>query len=1230
MRNFTLNRKIVFRYFYLFMVGLFLYFSQANAQSVIYVDVNASGNNNGSSWTDAYVDLQDALNNSGAGDTLWVAQGIYLPTTTNDRTIYFEIPDDVAVYGGFSGSETLLSERDYENNQTILSGDIGVVNDSTDNSYHVVYFYNVSSTTRLDGFVVTGGHTGFFMPQGEEPDPSLFSDTLAGGGIVNVAEGESERSDPAIANCLITGNTGMLGAGFCNYTDAGTTGPTIKKCMFSDNTGTIGGGLNDFVFNNGLCEAVIDSSMFSGNKAEMVSGGGMSSMSMGGESSPVLRYCSFENNRANEGGGFAVSAMKVNTQPGSANPELHYCRFSDNLANEDGGGVISNVSYDSQIELTMDNCEFEYNKAYEEGGGMDFDADSAGYASLHMTNCTFNRDSAVSADWAGGGGISIYTSVDGEIQAYLDSCQFESTYASDAGGGIRFYSDSAATASLDLSNCLFHNNRADFASGGGLYSSSNATGVNNLTMTSCVFDNNEAGHTGGGISNSSDNAEISPVITGCTFKNNTASDQGGAMYNACWGKGSGEEGENKPVLKSGTFENNTSSEKDGGAVYNFYSNAEFRNCEFLKNTAEMSGGAISNNNSHIQIDSCSISENESNTKSGGGINNWESNPEITNSEIANNICLNNGGGINNASSSAVVINCHIHDNSAGQNGGAIVNHSSGESIHPVIQSSFIANNSASQSGGGIYNSADNGSNNPELMNCAIYGNTSASASEGGGAIYNTAGNNGTCNPVINNCSMSGNTASNSGGAIYNVAYTATVSPVITNSIVWGNTITGGQIFNQNATPEYSYSNIEGSGGSGSGSWDSSLGTDNGNNIDTDPSFVNAADTTNAGNIICNLDLNFWSPAIDAGTPDTTGLDLPESDIRGNPRILLQQIDMGAYEADTLAPSLTTQDTTIQLDPGGYVLLTPDKVVQSASDDGVITDTLLSKEEFHCSDLGTVTIDVTVKDNVGNQITESAEVTIADTVKPELYVDPETIYLDENGEASVTKEELVHEAADNCSLMDTTIGQSAFTCADLGDNNVEVTITDNSENKTTELANVEVKDTIKPSITCPGDQTVDADENNTYTVSGSEFDPTETSDNCEVSITNDFNGSETLDGASFSGGSTTTVTWTATDGAGNTAECSFDVTVNEYVGLHELSEQGISLYPNPTNGRLVLEFDQVKQINQITIFDITGKQILERSNLQAKEVIDLSDFRSGMYFITIRTDKEVITTRVIKN
>ena len=109
---------------------------------VIYVDSSATtGSNNGTSWANAFTDLQDALAvvRAGCVDTVKVAQGTYYPsdstdlldrctgnvisTIAPDRTISFDIPDSAVVLGGYGhGADSVM--RDWECNKTILCGDI--------------------------------------------------------------------------------------------------------------------------------------------------------------------------------------------------------------------------------------------------------------------------------------------------------------------------------------------------------------------------------------------------------------------------------------------------------------------------------------------------------------------------------------------------------------------------------------------------------------------------------------------------------------------------------------------------------------------------------------------------------------------------------------------------------------------------------------------------------------------------------------------------------------------------------------------------------------------------------------------------------------------------------------------------------------------------------------------------------------------------------------------------
>lgn len=200
---------------------------QAHA-TIIYVNQNATGANTGTSWTNAYTSLQSGISATVTGDQIWVAAGTYKPTATTNRSIYFVMPSGVSIYGGFAGTETLLSQRDWVANSTVLSGDIGTTGYAYDNSYHVVYAYSVTSNTRLDGFTIRDGYA------------RDISYNYYGGGLYIA------NSSMTVANCIFTNNsTNSAGAAIAQ---TGSGGPTtgilnLSNCSLVYNTGGTGAAL---------------------------------------------------------------------------------------------------------------------------------------------------------------------------------------------------------------------------------------------------------------------------------------------------------------------------------------------------------------------------------------------------------------------------------------------------------------------------------------------------------------------------------------------------------------------------------------------------------------------------------------------------------------------------------------------------------------------------------------------------------------------------------------------------------------------------------------------------------------------------------------------------------------------------------------------------------------------------------------------------------------------------
>ena len=138
------------------------------------VTQTGSGNKDGSSWANAWSDKQlaDILFLLPPGNEVWIAKGIYKPTTDSNGIaqtpgtpnyilVTFSIPRGVKMYGGFAGNETAVSERNaslvHTQNKTILSGDINAPNDQTDNVTTVAIIKTAGMSEVVDGFTIQGG-----------------------------------------------------------------------------------------------------------------------------------------------------------------------------------------------------------------------------------------------------------------------------------------------------------------------------------------------------------------------------------------------------------------------------------------------------------------------------------------------------------------------------------------------------------------------------------------------------------------------------------------------------------------------------------------------------------------------------------------------------------------------------------------------------------------------------------------------------------------------------------------------------------------------------------------------------------------------------------------------------------------------------------------------------------------------------------------------------------------
>jgi predicted outer membrane repeat protein len=904
--------------------------SDAPAACTVYVDPDApSAPHDGTSWAHAYLDFQTALTAPAtvAGCEMWVAGGTYKPTAGVDRTATFNLKDGVAIYGGFLGGESSLSQRNWELNHTILSGDIGSPGVASDNSLHVVKGTDISSTAILDGFTIRDGYA-----NGSLPDNN-------GAGMY------TDHGCPTMNHVTFQDNVaGAGGGGMYNL----ACYSTFTNVNFSDNTANIGGGM----YNHNSSRPSVMGVTFDNNTATQY-GGGLYEIYSWSHLSDVI----FTSNHAGYGGGMATDI--------SDRPVLEDVTFQGNTAVHAGGGMYEISGFSTLTDVTFTGNQADF------GGGMTIDTNTGGTSSL--TNVTFIGNTGTTAS-SRGGGVYVYAS-----SPTLTNVVFSGNTAN-TGGGMGNYASHPI-----LTNVTFSGNTA--SSGGGIYNFGNGSSSSNSTLRNSLL----WGDTGGEVYNDTVSSTSTSTISyslvqsckpGGTWNPACGTDSGHNLADAdplfldaahggllltntspaidagndalvtvgetdvagdprisgahvdlgayefsvrfvdsraTTGLNNGTSWANaftslQSALAAGTHnweiwvakgtykpsstgDRSASFElKPGAMIYGGFAGTETTRSQrdWKANPTSLSGDLngddgsnftnYADNSYHVvqadQLDSLAILDGFTITGGyadgyaalgiGGGIDVEYCNPLLKNLVIQYNFGAL-GGGVHIESSSPSLYNVSFNENQALYYGGGL----DIDTGNPVLTNVIFSGNYAGFDGGGIFA----GAASPTLTNVSFWDNTG----DNGGGLSVYLGS-----PTLTNVTFASNTATQ-GGGMYNAHDS---HPVIRNSIAWGNT--GGDLMNDAAapssTPTITYSLVQGC--RPGGVWNSSCGTDGGHNLaDANPIFLSP--------YYGDLHLTLHSPAIDQGNNDfVSGI---STDLGGNPRIIGDAVDLGAYEYEDHSP-----------------------------------------------------------------------------------------------------------------------------------------------------------------------------------------------------------------------------------------------------------------------------------------------------------------------------------------
>ncbi len=591
------------------------------SQTIRYVKAGATGANDGTSWANAYTNLETALDAAANGTQIWVAAGKYTPPATPANGSFLAATQ-VKLYGGFVGTETSLNQRNPTLNVTTLSGDLAgddITGDftqkRTDNSWHVlVVSSDPQYTSTVDGFKVVGGNTKIATA-----DPDLDK---RGGGILattpvivrncvftdnaaltgsSVACIGAQASNSLIDNCLVEKNLSTSQCAGVHFRQL--TAGEVNHCIFRNNTTTRG-----CFYPNACKSIVVDSCLFENNKQYASGNFGVGAFTW--QTSFKMTNCIFRGNESDNGGG-----MYNDGRDGGNFFTIDNCLFENNNALDYGGtGVFNN-----KCNFLMRHCSFKGNKAPTSAAGMY----NGGGCNFRVEDCNFEQGSA-----SFGGAVANYGK--GTLATY-DGCVFKDNSAVTSGGAMI----NGFIANVTVKNSTFSGNMAKF--GGAMFSQNDSTA---LTIDSTSFSGNAAVNNGGAVNIG---AGIAATIKHTSFELNSGNYGGGMEVS--------EDSLNlsKLDLQNCIFRDNFGQTQAAGLNVNNV-DVTMSNCLFYNNinSGTGAGGALSNNassaanpvstHSSIKAVNCTFAANDATL--GAGIAQWQDSAGVATLTLQNCIFQN--------------------------------------------------------------------------------------------------------------------------------------------------------------------------------------------------------------------------------------------------------------------------------------------------------------------------------------------------------------------------------------------------------------------------------------------------------------------------------------------------------------------------------------------------------------------------------------------------------------